>query len=69
MVLTVFLNSWPTSSRAAEQVYVGCPFLSPLVVSFSVRKVLALGYVNGTACVLIDCTRTAWVYLAPFKAC
>ena len=62
-------NSWPTSARAAEQVYAGCPSPSPLTLSFSVRKALALESVNGTAYIQIDCARTAWVYLAPFKAC
>ena len=61
-------NSWPTSALAAGQENAVCPVLSPPAVGFSVRKALALECVNGTACVQIECSRTAWVYLAPSKA-
>ena len=61
-------NSWPTSARAAEQENAICPILSPLAAGFSVRKALALECLNGTVCVQIECSRTAWVYLAPLKS-
>ena len=60
-------NSWPTSVRAARQENAVCPALSPPAVGSSVRKAfLASECVSGTACVQIECSRTAWVCLAPF---
>ena len=56
----MWLRSQPTSTRAAELENAVCPALSPLAVGFSVRKALALECVNGTACVQIECSRTAW---------
>ena len=55
-----WLCSWPSSARAADQGNAACPVLSPPAVGFSVRKALALESVNGTACVQIECSRTAW---------
>ena len=62
-------NSWPTSVRAARQENAVCPALSPPALGSSVRKAfLASECVSGTACVQIECSRTAWVHLAPSKA-